>query len=312
MSDDANPSPAGGGKLHTKLVRFLKRFGFREEAFLNVLACLIGALTGLGSVAFTKLIDLAHEFCYGSGGGHGVYGGHKLLLILLPAAGALLVGLITYFFAREAKGHGVPEVMDAIARRDGRIRPRVAVAKAVSSALTIGSGGSAGTEGPIIQIGAAIGSAFGQFFAIAKHNMPVLVGCGAAAGISAIFHAPIAGVLFALEIFLRELNFRTFSPVLMASVISSVVVSALLGGNEAIFPILSYRDYTFQWYELGNYVVLGLLCAAAGVFFVKLLYACEDLFDWLKVHPIVKPVLGAALLGVVGILVMLIIGRVSA
>jgi len=299
--------PRPGGILKQDLIRFLKRFGFREETFLILLACVIGALTGLGSVVFTKLIEWAHEFCYDEH--RGLYGGRNYFLVLLPAAGALLVGLITYFFAREAKGHGVPEVMDAIASQEGRIRPRVAVAKAVSSALTIGSGGSAGTEGPIIQIGAAIGSALGQFFQIAKHNMPVLVGCGAAAGISAIFHAPIAGVLFALEIFLRELNFRTFSPVLIASVISSVVVSAILGTNDAIFPILNPDAYTFQWFELGNYVILGLLCALVGIAFIRLLYATEDFFDWLKVHYIAKPVIGAVALGLLGIVILLVLGK---
>jgi len=224
------------------------------------------------------------------------------MLIVLPAAGASLVGVITYFFAREAKGHGVPEVMYAIASRDGKIRPRVAGAKAVASALPIGSGGSAGTEGPIIQIGAALGSSLGQLFRFGKHDLPVLVGCGAAAGISAIFHAPIAGVLFALEIFLRELNFRTFSPVLMASVLSLVTVKALLGTEGAIFPLIQQEAYRFELYELGNYVILGLICAAGGVFFIRTLYAFEDFFDRLKVHHVLKPVIGAVCLGILGIL----------
>jgi CIC family chloride channel protein len=293
------------GLFRQKLIRLLGRLGFREEAFLIILACVIGALTGVASVGFTKLIDWAHHFCYGSSGQEGLYAGKAFMLILLPCGGALLVGCITYFFAREAKGHGVPEVMDAIARRDGKIRPRVALAKAISSALTIGSGGSAGTEGPIIQIGAALGSSAGQLLQISRHNMPVLVGCGAAAGISAIFHAPIAGVLFALEIFLRELNFKTFSPVLMASVISSVVVSAMLGSEQAIFPLVHPdTDYGFAWYELGNYVILGLFCALVAVTFIKLLYKIEDFFDWLKIHPIAKPVIGAAALGLVGILTL--------
>ncbi|MBN2375192.1 MAG: chloride channel protein [Sedimentisphaerales bacterium] len=298
---EKNPAVRPGQKLRLKVLRFLKRFGFRPEAFLVILGCLIGALTGVGSVGFTRLIEFVHGICYGREGFEGLYSGRMIFLVILPAVGALFVGLITYFFAREAKGHGVPEVMDAIARRDGRIRPRVALAKAVSSALTIGSGGSAGTEGPIIQIGAALGSAFGQFFKVANHNMPVLVGCGAAAGISAIFHAPIAGVLFALEIFLRQLNFRTFSPVLMASVTSSVVVKAMLGSNEAIFPLLSEQAYHFHWFELGNYVVLGLICAFAAVWFVKMLYGFEDFFEWVKVPYVAKPVIGAVALGGIGI-----------
>ena len=298
-----------GGIFYREMVRFLRRFGFREESLLIVLAVIIGGLTGLGSVGFTKLIDFSHDLCYGGVEHDGIYGGRWIFLVLLPGFGALLVGLITYFFAREAKGHGVPEVMDAIARSDGLIRPRVAIAKAVASALTIGSGGSAGTEGPIIQIGAAIASTVGRYCQVVKHNMPVLVGCGAAAGISAIFHAPIAGVLFALEIFLRELNFKTFSPVLIASVISSVVVSALLGSNDAIFPLVHPdTTYSFQWFELGNYVLLGLICAVAAVLFVKLLYGAEDFFDWFKIHHVAKPVIGALGLGALGLLTVYLLG----
>lgn len=297
--------PQGLGRLKYYIIRLSNRLGFRTHSYLVPLACLIGALTGLGSVGFSKLIEWSHGLCYGGDHGAGIYQGQWYWLVVLPSVGALLVGIITYYFAREAKGHGVPEVMDAIARRHGAIRPRVALAKAVASALTIGSGGSAGTEGPIIQIGAALGSGTGKLFAVAKHNMPVLVGCGAAAGISAIFHAPIAGVLFALEIFLREVNIRTFAPVLLASVLSSMVVRAILGAHEAIFPLVQAgTSYTFVWYELGNYIVLGLLCAAAAVVFIRLLYAFEDLFDRLNVHHIVKPVLGAIGLGVLGVVTM--------
>lgn len=301
-----------GALLRHKSTRLIKKLGFRDDSFLIIMALLVGAATGAGSVIFTRLIDLAHDFCYG--GGHsesqGLYGGHWYLLLILPAAGALLVGLITFFFAREAKGHGVPEVMNAIAVKDGHIRPRVAVAKAIASALTIGSGGSAGTEGPIIQIGAALGSAMGRSFQLVKHHMPVLVGCGAAAGISAIFHAPIAGVLFALEIFLRELNFRTFAPVMIASVISSVTVSALLGTNEAIFPLLNAKTlYAFHWTELGNYVILGLLAAGAAIGFIRLLYWAEDLFEKLAIHEILKPVLGAIGLGLIGLITVLVIDK---
>jgi len=306
---DIQQTTKSGGTLYRRITRLLRRFGFQAESFLIILAVAIGALTGLGSVVFTKLIELAHGFCYGHDDYVGVYADRWYFLILLPVLGALLVGLITYFFAREAKGHGVPEVMDAIVSKNSRIRPRVAVAKAVSSALTIGSGGSAGTEGPIIQIGAALGSTAGQFFQINRTNMPVLVACGTAAGISAIFHAPIAGVLFALEIFLRELNFKTFSPVLIASVISSVVVVAVMGTDTAIFPLLNPAAYSFGWFELGNYVLLGLLCAVTAVAFVKLLYATEDFFDWLKVHYVVKPMIGAFGLGVLGLTAVCFVGN---
>ncbi len=290
------------------IIPILKQLFGREESYLVSVAVFIGVATGLGSVGFTRLIEWVHDICYGTESHGGLYSGRWILLFILPMAGALLVGAITFFFAREAKGHGVPEVMDAIARREGKIRLRVAIAKAISSALTIGTGGSAGTEGPIIQIGAAIGSFSGQILKVSRYNIPVMVGCGAAAGISAIFHAPIAGVLFAMEVFLREINLKSFSPVLIASVISSVTVSAIMGTHEAIFPLLHMSSVHFKWLELGNYVVLGLACAAMGVLFIRVLYATEDLFDQIKIHHILKPVVGASGLGLLGLVMVFWLG----
>ena len=305
----SKPALESSGSSHLKKINdVIKKLGFREDSLLIAIALIVGILTGIGSIAFTWLIDVAHEYCYGTGDEFGIYDHKWYYLMILPAIGALLVGTITFFFAREARGHGVPEVMDAIARRNGVIRGRVAVAKAISSALTIGSGGSAGTEGPIIQIGAALGSSFGQRLKLKKNHMPIIVGCGAAAGISAIFHAPIAGVLFSLEVFLRNIKFKTFSPVLIASVMSSVTVSAILGKNSAIFPLID-TEFTFMWHESFFYILLGLTCAFPAVGFTKLLYATEDLFEKkVKVHYILKPVVGALLLGVVGIVMINLLG----
>ncbi len=294
-----------------KLQKFFSKLGFKEDSLLIVIALVIGIFTGIGSIAFTWLIDIAHNFCYGGEDFTGIYQGKWYFLILLPAVGALLVGIITYNFAREARGHGVPEVMDAIARKNSIIRGRVAIAKAISSALTIGSGGSAGTEGPIIQIGAALGSSIGQKIKLKKHYMSIAVGCGAAAGISAIFHAPIAGVLFALEVFLRNIKFKTFSPVLIASVMSSVTVSAILGENSAIFPVVD-SAFSFTWQETFTYLLLGLVCAFPSVGFIKMLYFTEDLFEQkIKIHYILKPVVGAIALGAVGIIMIKFFGDQS-
>src|SRR5690606_3497808 len=142
-------------------------------------------------------------------GGGGVF---KWWLPLIPMLGGLCVGPIIHYFASEARGHGVTEVINAVARLGGIIRPRVAVVKTVASAICIGSGGSAGREGPIVQIGSAIGSTIGQFFSMSGERVRVLVGCGAAAGISSVFNAPIAGVLFSMEVILRDFAIRTFSP----------------------------------------------------------------------------------------------------
>jgi CIC family chloride channel protein len=192
--------------------------------------------------------------------------------------------------------------MDALYRKGGRIRPRVASVKAIASALTIGSGGSAGTEGPIIQIGAAIGSGVGQYFNIERRQMGILVACGVSAGIAAIFNAPIAGVMFALEIFLKDFSFRTFSPVVFSSVISCSIMHALQLEDVAIFEVEALRDvgYEFVGVELPLFMILGLLCALAAALFIRALYATEDLADRIRFPDQFKPALGAIGLGLLG------------
>ncbi len=292
-----------GRHLRIAVTKLLARIGFKDEYFLILVSIVIGGATGLGAHAFYWLIEFAHHKCYGQNGVAGLFAGRGYMLVVLPAAGALLVGLITHYFAREAKGHGVPEVMDAIYRRGGVIRPRVAVAKAVASAFTIGSGGSAGTEGPIIQIGAAIGSTFGQLLHVTRRQMGVLVACGVAGGISAIFNAPIAGVLFALEIFLKDFSFRTFSPVVFSSVLSCSLTHALRPGDRGIFELdtLQKAAYVFDGSELPLFLVLGMVCAVASVAFIRALYATEDLCDRLQMPGQLKPLFGAVLLGLAGV-----------
>ncbi len=288
------------------LLRGVGQLLAKRERQLTALGVVIGVVTGFGALGFSFLVENVTEFYYAYVGGElQARGLYYWLLPLLPMSGALLVGLITYFFAPEAGGHGVPEVMDAMARKGGRIRPRVAGAKAVASALTIGSGGAAGTEGPIIQIGAAIGSGVGQWLRLSLDDMRVLIGCGAAAGIAAIFNAPIAGVLFAVEILLREVSQRSFVPVILAAVLSNVITHAFGQDNVAVFPapvkITGAPAYEFAVSEFGNYLVLGLLCGVIAVGLVKLLYFSEDAFRKIPVHRILMPVVGAAMLGLLAL-----------
>ena len=290
-------------RIRAWIVALLARAGFREEYFLSLLAVLIGGATGFGAFWFYELLEWATELAYDAE--HGLFGGHWYMLLVLPVVGAAAVGLITHNFAREAKGHGVPEVMDAIHRKGGLVRRRVALAKATASALTIGSGGSAGTEGPIIQIGAAIGSGFGLLFHIHPRQMSTLVACGAAGGIASIFNAPLAGVLFALEIFLKDFSLRTFSPIVLASVISCSVTRGLSPkGDQAIFTVHQNAQYAFSLTELPFYLVLGLLCAFAAILFVRALYATEDLADYAKIPEYTKPAVGALALGLLGVVYM--------
>ncbi len=285
-------------RLQARLQRLAKKLGLRNDWYLIALSAGIGSFTAVGSVGFMLAlrwtegrVELFHESA----------GWQWWLFPLVPMAGALAAGLLIYFFAPEAKGHGVPEVMDALFRQRGRIRPQVGLIKSLASGFTIGSGGSAGAEGPIVQIGAAIGSGVAQMLKISRDHTGTLLGCGAAAGIASVFNAPIAGVFFVLEILLRDFSLRTFTPIVVSSVFSTAVTQALLGTNQALFaPYTELQHFVFTLRELPSYVILGLLCGVVAVAFTRMLYAAEDLADRIKVHPVLKPVIGGALLGLLG------------
>jgi len=218
------------------------------------------------------------------------------LLIGLPALGGLIVGLIVFFGAKEAKGHGVPEVMEAVSLRGGRIRKRVALVKIMASAVCIGSGGSVGREGPIVQIGSSIGSTVSQIFKVSSLQQKTMVGCGAAAGIAATFNAPIAGVLFALEVLLGDFGLASFSPVVLASV-TATTISRHYFGDFPAFNIPSY-ELASLW-EFCFYPFLGLLTGFVAILFIVVLYKTEDLFEGIKIPTWLKPALGGLLLGLI-------------
>ena len=199
------------------LLEIVHRLRTSETSGLIFLAVVVGAGGGLGAVLFRWMIATCQDLMFGGAGRFlGFLGPYRVIPV--PAVGGLFVGLLTYYLAREAKGHGVPEVMLAVAAQGGRIRPRVAVVKSLASAICIGSGGSAGREGPIVQIGSALGSSLGQLLRLPTGRMRLLVACGAAAGISATFNAPIAGVFFALEVIQREFAATSFGFVVFSSV----------------------------------------------------------------------------------------------
>ncbi len=278
-------------------LKFLDRFQPPEEAVLIGTALLIGLLTGLGAVAFRYLIKGVGWIGYGwLPGLFARWGMGKLYVVVVPAVGGVIVGLLVYYFAREAKGHGVPEVMEAVALRGGRIRPRVAIVKSLASSISIGSGGSVGREGPIVQIGAALGSSIGQLLHLSDERIRNLVACGAAGGIAATFNAPIAGVIFALEVILGEFSVAYFSTVVISAVSASVVGQAVFGDVPAFRVPMEYSIQSI--WEFAFYPVLGILAGLVGVVFVRLLYWSEDLFDgWKRIPEWIKPALGGALLG---------------
>jgi chloride channel protein, CIC family len=283
-------------RARVRVVRFLVERDLSENSFILVLAVLIGLGGGLGALAFRWLIDGFRVLFLDKGVG---LLGHPYLLPLIPAAGGALVGFIVLRYAREARGHGVPEVMAAAAVEGGRIRPRVVIVKALASAICIGSGGSVGREGPIVQIGSAFGSSVGQLFGFSKEKVKVLLGCGAAAGISATFNAPLAGGVFALEVILGDFTVTTFSPIILSSVIATAFTRYMIG-NEPAFVIPSYN--MTGAHELGAYALLAVLAACVAVAFTRLLYVVEDAFDDLPITDYAKPVIGGLLVGTVGIL----------
>jgi chloride channel protein, CIC family len=270
---------------------------------LVVLALVVGAGAGAGAVVFRYLI-LAFTYAFTgrrdySAAGHASYGYfHGLgfwFVVFTPVLGGLLYGPLIYFFAREARGHGVPEVMLAVAERGGRIRPQVAVIKSLASALCIGSGGSVGREGPIVQIGSALGSTLGQVTRIPESRLRILVACGAAGGISATFNAPIAGVFFGLELILRDFEAESFGVVVLSSFAANIIGRAAFG-SQAFLHLPGFELRSPVEYPL--YAGLGLLAAFVGVAFIRVLYGMEDRADRIWRGPEwLRPAAGGILLG---------------
>ncbi len=269
---------------------------------VNAIAVAVGIVGGFGAVLFRWLIHIISNLSFWQkfsihfisplGNNLG------LLVIIPPAIGGLIVGIITYYFAPETKGHGVPEVMEAMFKKQGVIRPRVVIAKIIASGVCLGSGGSAGREGPIVQIGSAFGSSVSQILNLSVNERKILVGCGATAGIAATFNAPIAGVIFSVELILLELKTESFVPLVVSSVFATVISRLFLGSN----PAFIVPPYHFQsLYELFFYLALGIFAGFIGITESKLLYKVEDVFDYMKIHPIAKPVIGGAMLGVIGL-----------
>ncbi|MFI2644307.1 chloride channel protein [Streptomyces sp. NPDC018610] len=270
-----------------------------------VLAVVIGAGAGAGSIVFRWCITtFTHLFSGhadyaadpGSGNPHVPWLGPSFV-ILAPVIGGLLYGPLVQRFAKEARGHGVPEVMLAVAQRGGRISPKVAVVKTLASALTIGSGGSVGREGPIVQIGSALGSTLGRLTKVTEERMRLLVACGAAGGIAATFNAPLAGVFFAMELILRTFSAETFGATVLASVTASVIGRAAFGDTAFLTLPDFHVDHLAQY---GLFALLGIIAAVVGVGFSRVLYLIEDACDWAWRGPEwLRPAAGGLLLGLV-------------
>jgi CIC family chloride channel protein len=257
---------------------------------MSLLSVGVGVITGIGAWVFRELIGFVHNlfflqtfsFDYDSSV-FTPFNPWGPWIILVPAVGALAVTFIITNFAPEAKGHGVPEVMDAIYYNGGRIRPIVAVAKSLASALAIGSGAAVGREGPIIQIGSALGSTLGQVIRMPAGQRITLVAAGAGAGIAATFNTPIGGVMFAIELMLPEVSVNTFLPVAAATGTATFIGRLLFGPQPAFnVPSIDALPLTHPFLALAMlavYVLLGAVCGLAGALFIRALHFAEDVFE---------------------------------
>ena len=277
--------------------------------FVSFLAAAVGLIAGLIAFALYKLIGLFTNlfFFHKWSTDFRSVGSHHLgaWVILVPVIGGLIVGVMAKYGTSKIKGHGIPEAMEAVLVNRSRIAPRVALLKPISAAIAIGTGGPFGAEGPIIQTGGAIGSLVGQALHTTAVERKVLLACGAAAGMSATFNTPIAGVILAIELLLFEFKSRSFIPLVIASTLATAVHMQLLGPGP-MFQV-SALDFGIP-HALPFYLVLGPICGLAAIGLSKTLYWVEDLFEKLPVDELWWPAIGALGLGVIGFFVPRVFG----
>ncbi len=274
-------------KAFLRLLR--KRIREGGHLHLIILSIIVGIGAALASELLIFLIKVIKNYSFP----HGIET-ISIRTILAPALGGIVVAPLIHFFAKEAKGHGVPEVMISVLLREGRIKPRIALIKALASSVTIGSGGSAGREGPMVQIGAAIGSGTGYLLRLPTKHIKTLIACGAAGGIAAAFNAPMGGALFAMEVILGDFGVATFSPIVMASV-TATTLSSLIGPSIEPFTIPTYK---FEHpIEFVPYITLGLISGFVATLFIEILYLSEKKWEELKIPFLLKPALGGLLTG---------------
>lgn len=267
-----------------------------EPVLLICLAVLVGGVGGVGAVIFRVMINAA-----GAGLGFIVHGALRLPpagRLIEPVLGLMAVGVITTYFAREVRGHGVPQILEAVALHGGRIRKRVGFWGIVAPAITIGAGGSVGREGPIALIGAAFGSTLGQLMKLADRYTMLLVGAGAAAGIGATFNAPIAGALFGMEVVLGSYAMGTLVPCMVASVVGVTVFNAILGNHLALpLPNLAFRSP----FSIVVMAVVGILAGLCAVVYTRGLTWAEDLFNRHRLQFWHKALIGGLVVGAIGL-----------
>lgn len=296
MSDDESPWVRFPGlrSIWGRAARWLGNRDLDGGVPLIALGAVIGALVGLGVVGFYKLIDGAYAVLTAWPEDHVPWVGQAALRVVVTSFGVWLAWFITRR-ARAGEGQNVPDIQLAVARHAGVVQPRPVAARTVASAITLGSGGSVGSEGPVAVLGAAIGSSLGQGLSLQPRHMKILVGCGAAAGIAGAFNAPFAGAFFALEEILGSFTVGAFSPVVIASVVGALTVRVFLGTHPAF-----HMPPTGDAHPVTNallYLLLGIACGLVSALFVRLDMAARRLGDRTSGPPWARPLVGGAIVG---------------
>ena len=264
-------------------------------AYLDLLAILIGIAGGAGAILFRTVIDFIHGTFFS---GIDPAAGPGFSVILYPIIGGLIVGPIVCLLAPEAKGHGVPQIIESLQVGGGQIRKRVGFLLILASAVIIGSGGSAGREGPIAQIGASFGSLVGQVFRLGSRDLKLLTVCGVAAGVAGTFNAPMGGAIFSMEVVARRFRIGDSVPILLSAVVGAAVAGTII----APAPAFTNPEFVFGTQDLLLCFVLGPIFGALAFSWVKFFYSVEDLFEGLRVPKILKPAIGGIVAGIGGYL----------
>jgi CIC family chloride channel protein len=278
----------------------LNKIRSNETVFGVILAVIVGVIAGFGAVAFWKLIEVFSWFFF-KGGAIGLAPLGNYYVILVPAIGGLIFAPIIYFVSREAKGEGPPEIMEAVAIKGGWIRKRVMPLKVLVSSLCIGSGGSVGREGPIVQIGASAGSTIGQWLHLSDEWLKTLVLCGVAGGISATFNAPLAGIIFALEVIAVTFISPRFGYIVISSVSANVIARIFLFTEEHPTSFVVPQYSIVSWWELLPYALLGIVIGFVALGFIRFFYKTEDLIARLKIPEYFKPAAFGIIIGLIGL-----------
>ena len=284
---------------HNVFTRFSNRVRANETLFGVILSIVVGIIAGFGAVVFWQLIKYI-SWLFFSGGATLFEPLGKYYVVLLPIIGGLIIGPIIYFFS-EAKGDGIPDTVEAVAIKGGRIKWLVTPIKVLASSICIGSGGSVGREGPIVQIGASAGSTIGSFFHLSDEWLKTLALCGVAGGISATFNAPLAGIIFALEVIAGRFITPRFGYIVISSVSANVIARIFLFTEENPTSFVVPQYELVSYWEILPYAILGVTIALVAFGFVRFFFKIEDIFAKIKIPGYLKPALGGVIVGVIGL-----------